>query len=73
MKWDNATVPTMRDPSQLRSTEIGAFEDEIFSMHDPDTTEAAKIQEIMMSSMLQRTLMTSSPSGIIYQMMREVT
>ena len=28
MKWDNATVP-MRDPSQLRDTEIDAFEAEI--------------------------------------------
>ena len=44
--WDNATVP-MRDPSQLRDTEIDAFEAEIFSIHDPETTEAARIQEIM--------------------------
>jgi hypothetical protein len=47
MKWDNATVPIMRDPSQLRDMEIDAFEAEIFSMHDPDTTEAARIQAIM--------------------------
>jgi hypothetical protein len=46
MKWDNATVP-MKDPSQLRDTEIDAFEAEISSIHDPDTTEAAQIQEIM--------------------------
>jgi hypothetical protein len=46
MKWGNATVP-MRDPSQLRSTEIDAFEDEIFSMHDPTTADAARMQEIM--------------------------
>jgi hypothetical protein len=46
MKWDNATVP-MRDPSQLRSTNIDDFEDEIFSMHDPTTTDAARIQETM--------------------------
>ena len=46
MKWDNATVP-MRDPSQLRDSNIDDFEDEIFSMHDPTTTDAARIQEIM--------------------------
>jgi hypothetical protein len=46
MKWDNATVP-MRDPSQLRDSNIDDFEDEIFSMHDPATTDAARIQEIM--------------------------
>jgi hypothetical protein len=46
MKWENATVP-MRDPSQLRDIEIDAFEAEIFSIHDPDTTDAAQIQEIM--------------------------
>jgi hypothetical protein len=37
----------MRDPSQLRDIEIDAFEAEIFSIHDPDTTDAAWIQEIM--------------------------
>jgi hypothetical protein len=37
MKWDNATVP-MRDPSQLRDTNIDAFEAEIFSIHDFDIT-----------------------------------
>jgi hypothetical protein len=46
MKWDNATVP-MRDPSQQRDNEIDAFEAEIFSIHDPDITDAARIQEIM--------------------------
>jgi hypothetical protein len=46
MKWDNATVP-MRDPSQLRDISIDDFEDEIFSIHDPTTTDAARIQEIM--------------------------
>jgi hypothetical protein len=37
----------MRDPSQLRDSSIDDFEDEIFSMHDPATTSAARIQEIM--------------------------
>jgi hypothetical protein len=44
-RWDNARVP-MRDPSQLRDTENDAFEAEVFSIHDPYTTEAARIQEI---------------------------
>jgi hypothetical protein len=43
MKLDNATVP-MRYPSQLRESNIDDFEDEIFSMHDPTTTDAARIQ-----------------------------
>ena len=38
MEWDNVTVP-MRDPSQLRDTEIDAFENQIFSMHDPEPTK----------------------------------
>jgi hypothetical protein len=38
MKWENATIP-MRDPSQLRSIEIDAFEAEIF------IAEAAQINE----------------------------
>jgi hypothetical protein len=46
MKWDNATVP-MRDPSHLRDSNIDDFEDEICSMHDLITTDAARIQEIM--------------------------
>jgi hypothetical protein len=46
MRWENATVP-MRDPSQLGDTEIDAFEADIFGIHDPDTTDAAQIQEIM--------------------------
>ena len=46
MTWDSATIP-MRDPSQLRASKIDAFETEIFSMHDPDTTDAARIQSII--------------------------
>jgi hypothetical protein len=33
--------------SQLRDTKIDAFQAEIFSIHDSDTTDAAQIQEIM--------------------------
>ena len=46
MKWEQAIVP-MRDPSQLQASEINAFENEIFSMHDPETTDAARIQSII--------------------------
>ena len=46
MKWEQAIVP-MRDPSQLQPTEIDALENEIYSMHDPDTTDAARIQSII--------------------------
>jgi hypothetical protein len=44
MKWGQAIVP-MRDPSQLRDCDT--LKNEIFSMHDPDTTEAARIQSII--------------------------
>jgi hypothetical protein len=65
MNWDNATVP-MRDPSQLRDSNIDDFEDEIFSMHDPTTTDTARTQEIMdvKSSMLQGTFIELSLSAI---------
>jgi hypothetical protein len=46
MKWAQASVP-MRDPSQLQALEIDAFENEIYSMHDPETTDAARIQSII--------------------------
>ena len=46
MKWGNATVP-MRDPAQLRPSEIETLESEIFSMHDPATTDAERIQSII--------------------------
>ena len=46
MKWEQASVP-MRDPSVLLASEIDAFENEIYSMHDPETTDAARIQSII--------------------------
>jgi hypothetical protein len=64
MKWENATVP-MPDPSQLGDTEIDAFAAEIFSICDPDTTDATWIQESWMSSMLQQILMKWSLSALI--------
>jgi hypothetical protein len=44
MNWGQAIVP-MRDPSELRDCDT--LENEIFSMHYPDTTEAARIQSII--------------------------
>ena len=38
---------TNEDPSQLQASEIDAFENEIYSMHDPETTDAARIQSII--------------------------
>jgi hypothetical protein len=71
MKWENATAP-MRDPSQLRNTEIDAFEAEIFSIHDPDTIEAAQIQEIKdVKYAPEWALMKGSLSAIISQTRRE--
>jgi hypothetical protein len=58
MKWDNTTVVPMRDPSQLRDSNIDDIKDEIFSMHDPATIDAA------MSSILQQTFMKWSLSAI---------
>ena len=46
MMWDNATVP-MRHPEWLSDALIDEYENEIYSMYDPDTTEAARIQEIL--------------------------
>jgi len=46
MIWDNATVP-MRDPRWLQSANLDAYEKEVHSMHDPATTEAERIQEIL--------------------------
>jgi hypothetical protein len=46
MQWDNATVP-MRHPEWLTDDLIDEYEEEIYSMHDPETTEAERIQEIL--------------------------
>jgi hypothetical protein len=44
MKWDQGTVP-MRDPAQPQDCDT--LKNEIFSMHDQDSTEAAQIQSII--------------------------
>jgi hypothetical protein len=48
MKWDNATV-LMKDTEWLDSQFIEVFTNEVLSMHDPDTTDAAHIQDIIES------------------------
>jgi hypothetical protein len=48
MKWDNATV-LMKDTEWLDNQFIEVFTNEVLSMHDPDTTDAACIQDIIES------------------------
>ncbi len=45
IRWDNATVP-MRDNSLFREEKSNPY-NELFSMHDPVTTEAERIQRIL--------------------------
>jgi hypothetical protein len=44
--WDNASIP-MHNPSWLDASRIDDLEKEIFSMHNPATTEVKHIQEIL--------------------------
>jgi hypothetical protein len=46
MEWDNATTP-MQDPASLHQEYIDELEQELLYMHDPDTTEAERIQQIL--------------------------
>jgi hypothetical protein len=46
MEWDNATTP-MIDPCMFCDELIDDLENEILYMHDPDTTEAERIQAIL--------------------------
>ena len=46
MKWDNATVP-MRNLSWFEDTKMSDKEEEVYSMHDPNTTEVERIQNIL--------------------------
>ena len=46
MKWDNAEV-AMQEPSWLDNEHIEQFEQEMFMMHDPITTDAERIQSIL--------------------------
>ena len=46
MEWDNATTP-MIDPDQFNEESIDELEHELLYMHDPETTEAERIQDIL--------------------------
>ena len=46
MEWDNATT-SMLDPDVFCKEFIDELEHEILYMHDPDTTEAERIQAIL--------------------------
>ena len=37
----------MQDPTFFKEERVAEFEEELFLMHDPDTTEADRIQEVM--------------------------
>ena len=44
--WDNATV-NMQDPERLKKDWVSELEQEILFAHDPDTTDAERIQQII--------------------------
>ncbi len=46
MRWDNATVPR-RDSSWFEGTTPNPFRNDLFSMHDPVTSEEERIQRIL--------------------------
>ena len=46
MRWDNAEV-RMQDPDWLSKDNLDKFESELFMTHDPDSTDAERIQSIM--------------------------
>ena len=46
MIWDNAWI-NMQDPDHFREGSVDDFEQELFMMHDPETTEAERIQQIV--------------------------
>ena len=46
MEWDNASTP-MLDPAVFNNDNIDELEHEMLYIHDPDTTEAERIQAIL--------------------------
>ena len=46
MEWDNASTP-MLDPDLFDQDNLDQLANEMLYMHDPDTTEAERIQEIL--------------------------
>ena len=45
-RWDNAEI-AIQEPSWLDNKYIEQFQKEIFMMHDPMTTDAKRIQNIL--------------------------
>ena len=37
----------MQDPSLFKEMDLDSYEEELFMMHDPETTEADRIQKIL--------------------------
>ena len=46
MHWDNAEIQ-MQEPDWLNTENIDEFEKELFMVHDPETTDADRIQRIL--------------------------
>ena len=46
MEWDNASTP-MLDPDLFDQDDLDQLANEMLYMHDPDTTEAERIQDIL--------------------------
>src|SRR5688572_3881459 len=46
MEWDNASTP-MLDPELFDQDNLDELAQELLYKHDPDTTEAERIQEIL--------------------------
>ena len=46
IEWDNASTP-MLDPELFDQDNLDELAQDLLYMHDPDTTEAEKIQEIL--------------------------
>lgn len=46
MEWDNASAP-MLDPELFDQDNLDELAQKFLYMHDPDTTEAERIQEIL--------------------------
>ena len=46
MEWDNVSTP-MLDPDLFDQDNLDELANELLYMHDPDTTEAERIQDIL--------------------------
>ena len=46
INWQGASIP-MKNPELLKAENLEQFVNELFYLHDPDTTEAERIQQIL--------------------------